>query len=91
MTTYTYQIIVKFDSNVVYMTYIKAPVKHEEILRDFVYQQLQAEQPDISKYEVLNMESNPNAFIEFLLGQPKKVTLQNSLANKLAAYADKYQ
>ena len=91
MATCTYQITVKFDSNVVYMTYIKAPKNHEEILRDFIYQQLQAEQPDITKYQVVNMESNPNAFIESLLGKPKKVTLQNTLANKLSAYADKYQ
>jgi len=88
----TYQITIKFATNVAFMTYIEAPWENEDILKDFFYQQFEHEQPDKNAYSVVNLEKNPNAFIEALLGKvPKKITLESRLANKAFCYADKYQ
>lgn len=87
-----YQITVKFEDSIIYMTYIKAPANQEEVLRDFVYQQFQDEQPNLSMYSVVDMKENSNAFIENLLGKnPKRVTPQSCLANLASEYANKYQ
>lgn len=88
----TYQISVKFEDNVIFMTYIDAPKGHAEILKDFMFQQFQEQQPDITKYSVVDTQENPNAFIESLLGKtPKKVTPQSCLANLASEYSNKYQ
>lgn len=88
----TYQISVKFEDNVIFMTYLDAPRGHEEILKDFMFQQFQDQQPDITKYSVIDMKANPDAFIEALLGKtPKKVTPQSCLANLASEYSNKYQ
>lgn len=88
----TYQITVKFEDNVIFMTYIDAPAEQEETLKDFMFQQFQEQQPDITKYSVIDTKKNPNAFIESLLGKtPKKITPQSCLANLANEYANKYQ
>jgi hypothetical protein len=88
----TYQITVKFATGVAFMTYVDAPAGNEDILKDFFYQQFGHEQSDKNQYSIVNMEENPNAFIEALLGKaPKKITLESRLANKAFVYADKYQ
>lgn len=88
----TYQITVKFEDNIIFMTYIDAPKGHAEILKDFMFQQFQEQQPDLSMYSVIDMKKNPNAFIESLLGKiPKKVTPQSCLANLASEYSSKYQ
>jgi hypothetical protein len=88
----SYQISIKFATNVAFMTYVEAPSGNEDILKDFFYQQFELEQPDKSAYSVIDMEKNPNAFMEILVGKiPKKITLESQLANKAFAYSDKYQ
>ena len=88
----SYQISIKFATNVAFMTYVEAPPGNEDILKDFFYQQFELEQPDKSAYSVIDMEKNPNAFMEILVGKiPKKITLESQLANKAFAYSGKYQ